>query len=219
MKLAILGNDVVQKELSSIAPLTDTIFIWLSYPDELKLHPDAVAVFDLLFENQESRVAALKKFLPRPVWIHSPVNTLAQIQQPFIRINAWPTFLKRSVFEAVCLNESEKLMAEKIAEAMGRKIKWVPDVPGFISPRVVAMIINEAYFALAEKVSTKEEIDLAMKLGTNYPYGPFEWAGKIGLKNLATLLIQLSKTNKRYEPAPLLLQEAGLHEYGTHPEH
>ena len=49
-----------------------------------------------------------------------------------------------------------------------------PDIPGFISARVVSMIINEAYFALEEEVSSKEEIDTAMKLGTNYPYGPFD---------------------------------------------
>ena len=70
------------------------------------------------------------------------------------------------------------------------------------------MIINEAYFALEEGVSTKEEIDTAMKLGTNYPYGPFEWAKKIGLKNIFQLLDKLHKTNLRYEPAALLKKEA-----------
>ncbi|TMI92961.1 MAG: hypothetical protein E6H08_11285 [Bacteroidetes bacterium] len=84
----------------------------------------------------------------------------------------------------------------------------MPDVKGFISPRVVSMIINEAYFALEENVSKKEEIDIAMKLGTNYPYGPFEWSKKIGLKNIAALLTELSKTEKRYQPADLLLKEA-----------
>jgi 3-hydroxybutyryl-CoA dehydrogenase len=70
------------------------------------------------------------------------------------------------------------------------------------------MIINEAYFALEENVSTKEEIDIAMKLGTNYPYGPFEWAKKIGLKNVVRLLTELSLSEKRYQPAGLLLKEA-----------
>src|ERR1700710_2457559 len=49
--------------------------------------------------------------------------------------------------------------------------------------RVVAMIINEAYYALDAGVSSKESIDLAMKLGTGYPYGPFEWADRIGLRS------------------------------------
>jgi 3-hydroxybutyryl-CoA dehydrogenase len=47
-----------------------------------------------------------------------------------------------------------------------------------------------------------------MKLGTNYPYGPFEWSKKIGLKNIAALLSELSLTENRYLPAGLLLKEA-----------
>ena len=91
---------------------------------------------------------------------------------------------------------------------LNRKAEWVPDVKGFISPRVVSMIINEAYFTLEENVSTKEEIDVAMKLGTNYPYGPFEWGEKIGLQKVYELLALLSNNNTRYEPAALLKKEA-----------
>ena len=58
------------------------------------------------------------------------------------------------------------------------------------------MIINEAFIALREGVSTKEEINTAMKLGTNYPYGPFEWAGKIGIERVNALLDKLD--NKPY---------------------
>ncbi len=70
------------------------------------------------------------------------------------------------------------------------------------------MIINEAYFALQDEVSSKDEIDTAMKLGTNYPHGPFEWSKKIGLKNIYGLLSKLVETNNRYEPAGLLKKEA-----------
>jgi 3-hydroxybutyryl-CoA dehydrogenase len=73
---------------------------------------------------------------------------------------------------------------------------------------VLAMIINEAWFTLGENVSTKQEIDTAMKLGTNYPYGPFEWCNKIGIKNIYSLLKKLSENNARYKPAPLLEKEA-----------
>ena len=47
---------------------------------------------------------------------------------------------------------------------------------GFIFPRTIVQIINEAYFALEEKVASQEDIDRAMKFGVNYPKGPFEWA-------------------------------------------
>ena len=69
------------------------------------------------------------------------------------------------------------------------------------------MIINEAYYALGENVSIREDIDIAMKLGTNYPYGPFEWTKLIGLKNIYTLLLEMSRENKRYLPAPAMKEE------------
>jgi len=77
-----------------------------------------------------------------------------------------------------------------------------------ISDRVIYMIINEAYFALEEKVSSKDEIDIAMKLGTGYPFGPFEWAAKIGILKIYETLSHLSETDERYTPAALLKEEA-----------
>lgn len=70
---------------------------------------------------------------------------------------------------------------------------------GFIFPRTIVQIINEAYFALAEGVATKEDIDRAMKFGVNYPKGPFEWAEGRELY-VKTLLDELfNKTgDKRY---------------------
>ncbi len=206
MKLAVVANDLLKVELLSVAPKAGVDFVWLNVVTEL--NEDADGVIDLLFENKEEEIKRLKEFLPKPVIINSVVHTLAEINQPFIRINGWPTFLKREITEAACTTDENKTACEKIFSALGRKTEWVPDTAGFISPRVVAMIINEAWFALDENVSTKEEIDIAMKLGTNYPYGPFEWAEKIGLKNILGLLNKLSSTEKRYLPAPLLIKEA-----------
>ncbi|HZI53262.1 MAG TPA: 3-hydroxyacyl-CoA dehydrogenase family protein, partial [Chitinophagaceae bacterium] len=89
--------------------------------------------------------------------------------------------------------------------------QYVPDVIGMITPRIVSMIINEAWFSLDEKVSTREEIDTAMKLGTNYPYGPFEWGDKIGLNRIRQLLSELQKTDNRYTIAPGLDGEFKWH--------
>jgi len=47
-----------------------------------------------------------------------------------------------------------------------------------------------------------------MKLGTNYPYGPFEWSAMIGLTRLLELLDALSANDIRYQPALLLRTEA-----------
>ncbi|MFY7899172.1 MAG: 3-hydroxyacyl-CoA dehydrogenase family protein, partial [Chitinophagaceae bacterium] len=57
-------------------------------------------------------------------------------------------------------------------------------------------------------ISTKQDIDVAMKLGTNYPYGPFEWSEKIGLKKIYNLLQRLEQQDATYSPCSLLKQEA-----------
>lgn len=76
---------------------------------------------------------------------------------------------------------------------------------GFIFPRTIVQIINEAYFALAEGVASREDIDRAMKYGVNYPKGPFEWAqGKeLYVKTLLNELLQKTG-DQRYRPSKML---------------
>jgi 3-hydroxybutyryl-CoA dehydrogenase len=208
MRLVVLANEELKEELLSTGINDDCKIDWISSSHELSLHKDADAVIDLLFEQNGYDVSHLKGNLPKPVFVNSVNKTISEIGFPFIRINAWPGFLKRNIAEICCNDDIIKIEAEKILTLLNRKAEWVPDIKGFVSPRIVSMIINEAFFALEENVSSKEEIDIAMKLGTNYPYGPFEWAKKIGLKNIVNLLIELSKDEKRYEPASSLLKEA-----------
>ena len=208
MQLVVLTNEQLKEELLS-AGINDSCKIdWLNSSKEFSSYADADAVIDLLFEHNGYDSSHLTDFLKKPVFVNSVNKTIVEIGLPVIRINAWPGFLKRNVAEACCGNNADKNEAEKILGLLNRRVEWVPDIKGFISPRIVSMIINEAYFALQENVSTKEEIDIAMKLGTNYPYGPFEWSKKIGLKNIVTLLTELSLTEKRYQPADPLLKEA-----------
>ncbi len=158
-----------------------------------------------LILTDQYTVSDLKQLPPIPVIIHSVNKTLSDLQlaNNFIRINAWPTFLQRDNWEVV----GDEQVVKKVLDALGWKFTIVADKPGMVAARIVAMIINEAYFAFGENVSTKEEIDTAMKLGTNYPYGPFEWASKIGLDNITSLLIELSMENTLYKLAPALQQE------------
>lgn len=208
MRLVVLTNAQQKEELLSNGISDDCKIDWINSPKEFLSHTDADAVIDLLFENNEYDVSHLNNYLSKPVFVNSMNKTIDEIGLPVIRINAWPGFLKRNIAEVSRTDEVNKNEAEKILKLLNRKTEWVPDIKGFISPRVVSMIINEAYFTLEENVSTKEEIDIAMKLGTNYPYGPFEWSKKIGLKNIAGLLSELFVSEKRYQPAALLLKEA-----------
>ena len=140
------------------------------------------------------------------------VNNVIGKEMPahFTKFNGWRTFAERTVFEIASTNETALLKTEKILQTLGWKYFIAPNEPGFIAARTVAMIVNEAYFALEDEVSSKNEIDTAMKLGTNYPYGPFEWSEKIGLNKIAQLLVKLSKNDKRYTASLLLLKEANL---------
>ncbi len=92
--------------------------------------------------------------------------------------------------------------------SFNKTIEWTADIIGFITPRVISMLVNEAYYAISDKVTGKAAIDTAMKLGTKYPFGPFEWSEKIGINNIYKLLLQLSVEQKRYEPCDLLKQDA-----------
>jgi 3-hydroxybutyryl-CoA dehydrogenase len=103
-------------------------------------------------------------------------------------------------------------MNEATIKDLFDQLQWkyvlAPDIPGMVTARVLAAIINEAYYTLGAQVSTREEIDIAMKLGTSYPYGPFEWGDRIGLKHVHELLTELSSVDKRYMPAAMLTEAA-----------
>ena len=205
MRIAVLANDVLREEMMAQGLADDTDVEWLT---EIPVSSAADTCIDLLFNDSEERIDELKKTGCPLIIVNSLTLTLDQLPQHFIRINAWPTFLKRTIVEAACHHDTNKEKAEKIFAGFNKTVEWVPDIPGFITARVISMIINEAYFALEDEVCSKEETDIAMKLGTHYPLGPFEWSKKIGINNVYALLNKLSADNKRYEPCALLKQEA-----------
>jgi len=204
MKVVVITNEELKEELLAQGIGENADLHWQS---EVKEIAGANCYIDLLFSHSPERINKLIELQPAILIVNSLENTLNELPAGFFRINGWNTFLKRNLVEAAGPAE-ERITVEDIFTCFNKTIEWTPDIAGFITARVVCTIINEAYFTLAEKVSTKEEIDTAMKLGTNYPYGPFEWAEKIGLQNVYTLLTKLSKTTSRYTPSSLLQKEA-----------
>jgi 3-hydroxybutyryl-CoA dehydrogenase len=163
---------------------------------------NATAYFNLQDDSADVDYSSLSA----PIFINSVTKTLSAIKakEHVIRINAWQGFLEKEIWEIAGL-VSPKVAT--IIKTLNKKYITVDDEPGFVSARIIAMIINEAYFAKGENVSTEAEIDIAMKLGTNYPYGPFEWIKIIGLENVYSLLKKLSETDERYLPAPEMENE------------
>jgi 3-hydroxybutyryl-CoA dehydrogenase len=207
MQITVVTNESLKEELIVGGMPAGGEIQWLA---GIPAFTNADVLIDLLFENSPERIAALLQSGAKLVMINSVAETISETNQAFIRINAWPTFLKGNLVEASSSDDSTKVIAEEALAVFNKKIEWLPDVPGFITPRVISMIINEGFFALEEAVSSKRDIDIAMKTGTNYPYGPFEWGQIIGLDKIALLLKKLSLAEPRYSPAPVLLKEAEL---------
>ncbi len=201
MQIVVKANKEQKATLESMDWVEGLVIQWL---EDNTYRKDADAYFDLCYEEEGWTFHEIKE---SPVFINAVIQISHELPSNAIRMNAWNSFLNRSVWEIASNNATLNQSALRFLESIGRKGINVPDEPGFIAVRIIAMIINEAYFALEEGISSKNEMDIAMKLGTNYPYGPFEWAGMIGLNKIAKLLETLYLRDERYETAPALLQE------------
>ncbi|HEY3293891.1 MAG TPA: 3-hydroxyacyl-CoA dehydrogenase family protein [bacterium] len=96
--------------------------------------------------------------------------------------------------------------AGEFFKGMGLGSAQVTDSPGGVLGRTVCCLVNEAAMALQERIASAEEIDQAMKLGVNYPFGPLAWGDRIGLDRVLAVMDGLYAEFKeeRYRPAPLL---------------
>ena len=202
MQIVVLTNGNLKEELlAGGQPSVDVH--WITDPQDFGRHPAADAFIYLLFEPSVERVALLRSCLPLPVLVSSVEKLDAEIAGLFTRFCGWPTLLRAPLLEAYATPEL-RADAERVMACFNKTIEWLPDEHGFVSARVISMIVNEAHLALAEDVSSRADIDTAMKLGTNYPYGPFEWTQKIGAPAIRGLLNKLGEKEARYLPAAAL---------------
>ncbi|WP_053363519.1 3-hydroxyacyl-CoA dehydrogenase [Bacillus sp. FJAT-27251] len=97
--------------------------------------------------------------------------------------------------------------ARSVARQMGKETVVINEFPGFVTSRISCLVGNEAFYMLQEGLGTPEEIDKAIKLGLNYPMGPFELVDLVGLDaRLNNLKYLHEKLGEKYRPAPLLEQ-------------
>ncbi len=111
------------------------------------------------------------------------------------------------IIKTPATSDASYSVVRELALKMGKTPITVSDTPCFATSRLIQTLINEAIFCLYEGVSSKEEIDTAMKLGMNHPMGPLELADFIGLD--VVLAMQQSLYNgfqdSKYRPCPLLM--------------
>ncbi|MCU0442933.1 MAG: 3-hydroxyacyl-CoA dehydrogenase family protein [Bacteroidia bacterium] len=195
--------------------------------DELEQIPAHLDVFDLIFDLafDEQDQLTLIHYAPlkgKLVLVSAVKKSLAQAVSEYAKpvdcvlvgINALPTFIERNLLEISLYKTNDQPQIEKLLSSMEVAFAVVKDRVGMATPRVVCMIINEACYTLQEGTATIHDIDVSMKLGTNYPMGPFEWANLIGISNVYEVLesVYTDTHDERYKICPLLKRQYLLNE-------
>src|SRR5690606_14386849 len=72
-------------------------------------------------------------------------------------------------------------------------VSEVADTPGLVLMRIVAQLASVAADAVTLGIASAADVDTAMKLGTNDPRGPLEWADRIGVAEVVTVLDKLTE--------------------------
>lgn len=174
-------------------------------------------IFDFIIDESPEQMEVYRDHPNAVAFLNSTKISLLELVTAFgvaipstlFGFNGLPTFLNREILEVTLLNSNDREKLEKICSQLETKYLIVDDRVGMVTPRVICMIINEAYFTYQEGTATKDDIDMGMKLGTNYPYGPFEWCDRIGIKHVYELLDAVYDDTKdeRYKICSLLKQD------------
>ena len=185
---------------------------------------DDVTKADVIIEMHNESSAAKKELLgtlsdhatPATLILTSALVTSTTQAASWIRnsnrvvgFGIMPPLANNNQVELATALQSSNLVLEE-AKTFWRKLGMEPievaDGPGLVRARIVCCLINEAVSALMEGVASAEDIDKAMKLGTNYPYGPLEWADYIGLDAVLGVMTGLFEEwgEDRYRPSPYL---------------
>lgn len=207
MTILILGTDVQVREVRDKFGDQHAYTEWLGAAD---------VAFDFISPMQPEQLRRYDGF-QKPIYIDSSLVPLSKSLANFpdlhdrvIGFCGLNGFVNRELLEVTTLSKASETLAAESCKALGTEYRLVADQAGMVSPRMICMIINEAYYTLEEGTATREDIDLAMKLGTNYPAGPFEWSKAIGLTNIVRVLsAAIEETaDDRYKVCPMLEQEA-----------
>lgn len=212
MKIFISGNSNRVTELQSILPKEHDLFFnnETNFPNL----NDCDIVFDLNLDDHPEHLNHYAKLKNKIVIGCAVKKTLQSILTEhkkeclctLVGMNALPTFIARPIFEISFLKKGDENTFATQIKSLGLNYLAVANQIGMVTPRIIVMIINEAFFTLYNDIAFVEDIDKGMKLGTAYPMGPFEWATKIGIKDVYETLMAIYECtqDERYRICPLL---------------
>jgi 3-hydroxybutyryl-CoA dehydrogenase len=177
-------------------------FLIEAVPEEMELKLELYTLFDkfarpnaVLASNTSSlSIAEMAEMTYRPelcVGMHffNPVPKMRLIE----------------VVRAPKTSDATIAACREVGTRMGKEVVVVKESPGFITSRLNALIGNEAFAMLEAGLASAEDIDKALKLGLNYPMGPFEMVDLVGLDVRLRILEYLHETlGEKYRPNGLL---------------
>ncbi|HEY5425023.1 MAG TPA: 3-hydroxyacyl-CoA dehydrogenase NAD-binding domain-containing protein [Candidatus Tumulicola sp.] len=96
------------------------------------------------------------------------------------------------IVDSADVSDDALALAQELFESLGKGAVLVEDAPGLFLGRTIGSVVNEAVTAIHEGVADPDDVDTAMRLGTNYPIGPIAWGREIGGKRIARILARLA---------------------------
>ena len=229
MKIAIAGEMPFVKEMGNLCVQAGhNTVLYLVEDFNSAVHsgwamPDAANV-DIAIElhnespaSKEELLVSLGGAIPRDALLltsalaTSATQSAAWVPNPerVVGFGVVPPIQSDGIIEfAKALQTSDQSLQKAIefSQTIGQEAVVVADGPGLVRARTVCCLINEAITALFEGVATAEDIDNAMKLGTNYPHGLLRWGDYMGLDAVLGVMNGLFTEwgEDRYRPSPLL---------------
>lgn len=178
---------------------------------------DAEIVVDTLFFDLDEKYTSLRSFASQDTilitnTLTAPATAIARNVSGYKRIIGVPILpselaSQKAIEYSIPLQQEDiPSNAELLKSLLRKDVEKIGDSVAGIFPRTIAMVINEAAFAVQESVATVADIDTAMQLGTNYPKGPLAWCDEIGAYTICAILeaLQVEYGYGRYRIAPLL---------------
>jgi 3-hydroxybutyryl-CoA dehydrogenase len=181
---------------------------------------DAEYVIEAVFERAEVKLpifTQLEEICPKETILASntsgiPVSLLASATKRPDKVigthfmNPVPLMKGVEIVKTLLTSEQTLKTSLDLVKSMGKETVVVKDSPGFVTNRIITLVMNEAAKLLEENLANIEDIDKIEKLSHNWPMGPFELADMVGIDVLVDLLEGVYQQTgwERYKPAPLL---------------
>ena len=216
---ASLGK-FVQKEKIKQEEMNEALARLHASIDMKNAAKDADYVIEAVFERAEVKLpifGQLEEICPKETILASntsgiPVSLLASATRRPDKVigthfmNPVPLMKGVEIVKTLLTSEETLKVSLDFVKSLGKETVVVKDSPGFVTNRIITLVMNEAAKLLEENLASIEDIDKIEKLSHNWPMGPFELADMVGIDVLVDLLEGIYQQTgwERYKPAPLL---------------